>query len=138
MVQFFKQLYLTGFVLVFKSSRASGRTAGAVTLVALIEWLIIAGISSWIDIFIGTRFLLGNVNSLAFSKIAILFLFFALYLANCHILVTRGHGIKFEHEFNNLKKSRKISLVASSCGLIVAAVAFFLYSRFAYRHFFNL
>ncbi|MGA7593752.1 MAG: hypothetical protein WCA64_01035, partial [Gallionella sp.] len=85
MFRFLKELYLTGFVLIFRSSRASGKTAGAVTIVALVEWLILAGISSWIDIFIGTRFLLSNANSLAIYKLVLLLFFFALYLANYHV-----------------------------------------------------
>jgi hypothetical protein len=138
MIRFFKELYLTGFALIFKSSHASGRTAGAVTIVALIEWLILGGISSWIDIFMGTRFLLSNTNSLASSKLAILFLFFALYLANYHILVTRDHGIRFARGFDNLAKSRRILLVISFWGLILATITFFICSRLAYQHFFHL
>ena len=141
MIQFFKELYLAGFAVLFRVPRwGNTRTkiGRAVTGVALIEWLILAGISSWIDIFIGTRFLLGDSNSLTLSKLIFLILFFALYFANYRILVTHGHGVEFEHEFKNLEKSKKILLMMSCVLLLVAGIAFFLYSRLAYRHFFHI
>jgi hypothetical protein len=121
-------------------SRASARTkaGSAVAAIALIEWLILAGISSWIDMFIGERFLLNSTNSSVASKLVIVILFFALCSVNHLVLVTRGNGIKFADEFNNLKKSRRILLVTSCLVLLLSVIAFFLYSRFAYRGFFHI
>jgi len=104
----------------------------------LIEWLILAGIASWIDIFIGIRFLLSDSNSVISSKLIVVVLFLALGSVNNRILVTRGHGIKFEREFNNLKKFRKNLLIASCVMLSLTAIAFFICSRLAYRHFFQI
>jgi len=139
-IQFFKELYLTCFTILFKIPGGTPRSkaVSAVTAIAVIEGLFLAGITSWIDIFMGTRFLLSDSNSLPSSKLVILLFFLALCFANNRFLVTRGHGIKFEREFNNLKKTRKILLVTSCCGLVLATIAFFLYSRFAYRRFFHL
>ncbi|MGO8835893.1 MAG: hypothetical protein ACLQQ0_00565 [Limisphaerales bacterium] len=140
MIRFFKDIYLTGFALLFKipGGDTRGKTLGSVSAVTLIEGLILAGIASWIDIFTGTRYLLSSANSLASSKLVILIFVFALFSANYRVLVTRGHGIKFEREFIHIKKSRKILLVAGCAVLVVATIAFFIYSRLAYRHFFHI
>jgi len=140
MIQFFKEIYLTAFSILFKipGGNTKGKIAGAVTLITLIEWLILAGIASWIDIFTGTRFLLSDANSLISSKLIVVVLLLALGSVNNRVLVTRGHGIKFEREFNNLKKSRKNLLIASCVTLSLTAIAFFIRSRLAYRHFFQI
>jgi Ni/Fe-hydrogenase subunit HybB-like protein len=138
MIRYFKELYLSGFTIIFKFGRTKAKTTGAVTAVTLIECLILAGIASWIDIFIGKRFLLSDYNSLVFSKLVIVVLFFALCSVNHLVLVTRGHGIKFERGFDNLEKSRRILLEVSCAVLLVAAIAFFIYSRLAYQRFFHL
>jgi hypothetical protein len=140
MIQFFKELYLTVFTILYKipGGTPSSKSVTSVTAVAVIEGLILAGISSWIDIFAGKRFLLSDYNSLASSKLVILIFVFALYFANYRVLVTRGHGIKFECEFTKLEKSRKVLLEVSCAVLLVAATAFFIYSRLAYQRFFHL
>jgi hypothetical protein len=140
MIRFFKELYLTGFTLLYKipGGTPHSKTGTSVPVIALFEVAFLAGVLSWIDISNGKRFLLSSSNSLASHKIVFLFFFIVLSLVNYHILVTRGHGIKYEREFNNLKKSRKILLVTSCCGLALATIAFFIYSRFAYRRFFHI
>jgi len=140
MFRFFKELYLTGFTLLYKipGGTPHSKTGTSVPVVALFEVAFLAGVSSWIDIFIGERFLLSSSNSLASHKIVFLLFFIALSLVNYHILITRGHGIKFEREFNNLEKSRRILLVMSCCGLMLATIAFFICSRLAYQRFFHI
>ena len=61
--------------------------------------------------------------------------FLVLCAVNHYVLVTRKHGITFEHEFTNLKKSKKVLLLTSSVVTILAAVAFFIYSAVVHRHF---
>jgi hypothetical protein len=134
--QFLKELYLAEFTSFYKASSGSWtpgiNAAKGATGVALFEWIILAGIASWLDILAGTRFLL------QFSKLAIVIAFFALYFVNYYVLVTRGHGIKFEREFNNLKKSKR-TLLRISCYLMeLATVAFFICSVYAYHHFFHI
>ncbi len=58
----------------------------------------------------------------------------ALYFASHYILVVRGHGIKFEREFNNLKKSRKMLLVTSCAVIMLVAIVFSLRMRDLYQH----
>lgn len=140
MIRFFKELYLMVFTILYKipGGTPSSKSVTSVTAVTLIEWLLLAGISSWIDIFIGKRFLLSDYNSLIFSKLAALMLFLALGSVNQVVLVARGHGIRFEREFTHLEKSRKVLLVVSCAVLVVATIAFFIYSRLAYQRFFHL
>lgn len=138
LMRLIKELYLTGFAIIFNSSRASGRTSGAVTVIAVIEWLILTGAASWVDISLGTRFLLSDANSRFSSKLIMVALFFALYFANYRVLVTHGHGVRFAHEFGSLKKARKILLVIGFSGIVLFTIFFFVGSRLEYRHFFNI
>ena len=146
MIRFFKELYLTIFTLGYKSGIAGGwqrmnRRFGiimdigkGVFLVTIIEFFILEGIKSYVEIHLGTRFsFLDSIQWVGAVVIA-----YALYLPNYYILVTRGHGIKFEREFNNLKKSRKILLVASFAILLLASIVFTVYSDSANRHFFHI
>jgi hypothetical protein len=132
MIRFLKDLYLTGFTVLFrirprgKISTRAGRAIGGVTL---IEWFILVGISSCIEMLLGKRFLF------YFSKPVIVSAFFALFLVNQYVLYIRGHGIKFDREFNNLGKSRKIVLVTSCAVLLVATIALSIYSGLAHRRF---
>jgi hypothetical protein len=140
MIRFLKELYFTSFTILYKipGGTPSSKSGTSVTAVAVIEGLLLAGIFSWIDIFIGKRFLLSDYNSHISFKLVTLILFFALYFANYRVLVTRGYGIKFEREFIHLKKSRKVLLLSSCVVLLLATIAFFIYSRLAYQSFFHL
>jgi hypothetical protein len=138
MIRFLKEIYLTGFTLGFRfrigpgwvTNMATNMNIGkGVVCVAAIEGLIFSGIAFWIDTFSGTGFML------SLSKPVVIVFALALYYANYYVLVTRSYGIKFEREFNNLKKSRKILLVASSVGLMVAVIAFSLHAASAHRLF---
>jgi hypothetical protein len=134
MIRLFKELYLTGFTLLFRIPGGTHLTkvGQSIAVLTLIEWLFLAGISSWIDMFIGKRLLMN------FTKPVIVIAFFALFLANQYFLFIRGHGIKFEHEFTHLKKSKRVFLQISCVLLVLATIAFFICSRLAYRRFFHL
>lgn len=136
MFRFFKEIYLTGFTLGFRSGGGSWTpriNAGkGVVGVTLIEWAILIGIVGWIEMYFGTRFLLSA------GKWAVGITFLALYYANYHILITRGHGITFEREFPHLKKSRKVLLMAAFAMLLLATIAFMACSVSAYHRFFHI
>jgi hypothetical protein len=137
MFRFFKELYLTMFTVGFRL-RAPQRFGGGwgpiidagkgVLVVSLIAFLILKGIKSNIEILVGKKF---SFDSSPWELAAVL----ALYYVNYYVLITRGHGIKFEREFTHLKQSRKVLLLASCGVLLLAAIAFSDYSRFAYFRF---
>ncbi|MGD0351701.1 MAG: hypothetical protein ABSB84_15505 [Verrucomicrobiota bacterium] len=130
MIQFIKEVYLTGFAIIFRRARVKqiGYKAGsAIAILTLVEWLILVGISGYVEMFLGKRFLL--------SKPAVIIAFFALFLMNEYVLFVRGHGIKFAHEFDSLEKSRRIVLVVSCAVVVVVAIVFFIFSTIAHSHF---
>jgi hypothetical protein len=63
---------------------------------------------------------------------------FVIFLMNYYILVVRGHGIRFEREFNNLPKSKQKFLRISCWTMEIATAAFVICSIYAYRHFFHV
>lgn len=134
MFQFFKELYFTCFTLFFRAGiyRWSLPTeiGKAVACVTLMEAINLLGIDSWIEMHIGERF--------HFDRWTIIIGFFALYLLNYYVLAIRGHGITFEREFNKLQKSKKILSVVSFVGLILATIAFFIWTVQAYHRFFHI
>lgn len=141
MIRFFKELYLTGFTLGFRfrigpgwgSGMAANMNAGkGVAFIALIEGVILMQVAAWIEIDLGTRFLFTT------DKWADGIAFLALYFANYYALVTCGHGITFEREFNKLNKSRKILLLASFAGMMMLTLIFVIYSVSVYHHFFHI
>ncbi len=130
MIQFLKEVYLTGFAIIFRRARVKqvGYKAGsAIAILTLVEWLILIGTSGYVEMFLGKKLLL--------SKPAVLVAFFALFLVNEYVLFVRGHGIKFAHEFDSLKKTKRITLVVSCAVVTVAAIVFFICSSIAYQRF---
>jgi hypothetical protein len=137
MLRFLKELYLTMFTLGFRFRIGDGlgptMDAGkGVLLICVIILFIFNGIKSYIEIYVGTRF---NFDSALWERAAIIL---AIYLPNNYILDTCGHGIKFEREFTNLKKSRKVLLVMSCAMVLLATIVFGICSDSAYRHFFQI
>ena len=141
MIRFLKELYLTWFTIGFRL-RAPQQLGGGwgttidagkgVLLVCLIAFFILKGIESYIEIYVGTRF---SFDSSQWERVAITL---ALYYANYYVLVTCGHGVKFEREFTHLKKSRKVLLLVSCVVLLLATIAFCIYSDSAYQRFFHI
>ncbi|MCX6894466.1 MAG: hypothetical protein NTZ16_02965 [Verrucomicrobia bacterium] len=136
MFRFFKELYLTCFTVFFRfgGDRRTPRinTSIGVAGVTLIEWVSLVGIAGWIDILTGTK------SILSADKWAIRIAFLALCFVNHYILISRGHGITFEREFANLKKSKKVFLLASCLVMMLAAIAFFIHAGFAHRRFIHI
>lgn len=112
-----------------RGQKPSTRISRALAGVTLIEWFNLVGISGYIEMLVGDKKLF------YFSEPVVVLAFFALYLVNQYVLATRGHGIKFEREFDNMKKTRKIILVTSCVVLLLATIAFAIYSSLAYRRF---
>lgn len=146
MIRFFKDVYLTIYTLGYKCNVAGGwgrinhrfglimDQGKGVFLVTIIEFFILVGIKSSVEVHFGTRFsFLDSAQWVSAVVVA-----YALYLPNYFVLIKRGHGIKFEREFNSLEKSRKILLVISFTMLLLGGIAFTVFSDSAYRHFFHI
>jgi hypothetical protein len=132
MMGIFKELYLTGFTLVFRFFRKGStpsRSGQAAGILMLIEWVVLVAIWDCIEMLLGKRDLIG------LSKPAIVIITFALYLMNLYVLYFRGYGINYERGFNSLKKSKRFVLVAGCAALLVASIAFYIFSLIAHRHF---
>lgn len=135
MIHFLKEFYLAEFAFFYRASSKSwshgynaGKGAAGVSLFAAI---IIMCISLWIEIFTGNQFL--PVLSRWETLIASL----AFVFVNYFVLVIRGHGIRFEREFNNLPKSKqKFLRINCLLGTLISAASF-VYSVYAYQHFFH-
>jgi hypothetical protein len=138
MIRFFKEIYLTWFVLIYRMPAPNWgnpertKSVRASAVVTLITCPVLLEIACWIDMLIGKSFLLN------FSYPVVGAFFVVLNFANFYVLVSRGYGIRFEREFNNLEKSRRNFLVTSCVVLLPATVAFFIYTISAYRHYFHL
>lgn len=132
MTRFFREIYLTGFTIIFRLSRARNinyKAGGAVGAVTMIEWLIFVGISGYIEMILDKKHLF------LFSKPVVIVAFFALWLMNDYMLCVCGHGIKFAREFDSVGKSRRILLLVSCAVVLVAAIVFFIFSAIAHSHF---
>lgn len=128
MILFLKELYLVGFVLLFRAVKQGSitkRAGRAVAVIAVVEWFLLLEILTQSEMFFNKRFDL--------PKIAILFFMFALFLINQYFLFMRRLGLNFEKEFNNLKQARRIALTLSWIGLVVIIVAFFFYTASIHR-----
>jgi len=133
MVRFLKDIYLTGFAIIFRLSRAkkdSYRSGGAIGLITLVEWFVFIGIWGYIEMFLHRQIL--------FSKRAVYGAFVALFFANMYFLMLRGFAVRFARDFDKLEKSRRIRLVVSCAVVVVVSVGFSIYSTITYRHFFGL
>jgi heme A synthase len=85
----------------------------------IIALLILNGVQLYIEISVGRRF---SSDSNFWVNMAVVLV---VYLANYYVLVIRGYGIKFESEFSNLEKSRKVLLLVSCSVLLLATTTFF-------------
>ena len=132
MFQFFKETYFTAFTIFFRAgvSWTPGYNAGkGIAGVTLIQFALLLGIASWIDVLVGIRFLL-NV-----PKWAAAIAFITLCFVNRHMLIVRGCGVQFEGEFTHFPKAKKNLLLARAVAMMVIAVAFFICSASVHRHF---
>lgn len=100
--------------------------------ITLMQAAILLSVEGWIEVFAGKR-LSFDSSPWAFRGIAL-----ALYLANYYLLITRGHGIKFEREFNRFRKSRRTLLVGSCLALMLIAILIVIRSVSAYHYTFHI
>jgi hypothetical protein len=126
---FFKEFYLTIFIIFLKFGGWSHRmNAGfGVAIITLIEWWLLIAITSWIDMLMGTKYLM------EISKWAAVVAFIALGVLNYWPLVGLGYGFKFVQEFANFKRAKRILLLVSAVTVLLLIVAFFAYSGFVHR-----
>ena len=133
MIRFFKELYFAAFIILYKlpSRRGNdiGKIGGAIAAVTFIEWFNLVNISSCIEMFTGKKHLF------YFSKPVVAIALFALFFVNQYVLFISGRGIKFEREFDNLKKSRRILLTVSCIFMLLATIVFSIWTTIAHRHF---
>ena len=139
MLRFLKEVYFTAFTLGYKFSLAGGwkrinsrfgvimDQGKGVFLVSIIIFFSLFGIKQCVEIHLGKRL---SFDETLWELLAVL----AIYYVNLYILVTRGYGVRFEREFNNLTKSRKIILITACSVLMLAVTAFCLYWRDDYLH----
>jgi hypothetical protein len=130
LIQFFKEVYLAGYVLCFRLSRSRNvnyKAGGAIGFITLVEWLILIGIVLYVQISIRNKFV--------FPKPLVIFAFITLFFVNQYFLTVRRHGIKFERDFDSLEKRKRITLVLIFAAITVAATVFCICSGIAFRHF---
>ncbi|HEV2329141.1 MAG TPA: hypothetical protein VGY56_10175 [Verrucomicrobiae bacterium] len=129
-IRFLKEIYLTGFAVTFNLSRVKDiafKAGGAIGLLTVLEWLLLIGISGYLEMFLNKK--------LTLIKPIIIIAFFTLFTVNGYFLYFRGHGIDFATKFHNLKKSRRVLLVLSFVVLSSISIVLFVLSGIAYRHF---
>jgi hypothetical protein len=132
MIHFIKDVYITGYTILFRFSRskdAVNKAGLAVAMVTLIEGVNLINISSCIEVLAGGKLFP------RFSELAMVVAFFVLFFMNQYVLYTRGYGVRFEREFDHLKQPRKTLLVTSCILVLLATIAFSIYSTLAYRRF---
>jgi hypothetical protein len=130
LIQFLKEIYLTGFAIIFNASRVrkiSYKAGGATNFVAVIEWFVLLGIFGFIEIFLNIK--------IPLSKLTVLIAYFALFFINDYFLNVRGYGIKFAHEFEGFEKSKKKRLILSFVITGLVAIAFFIFSAIIHRRY---
>ena len=136
MFRFLKELYFAEFTSFFKAGSDSwtpGFNAGKGTAgVVLFECIFFVGMCAWVEMIIGKRFL-PNLEKWETWTI-----FLVIYYMNYYVLVIRGHGNKFEGEFENLEKSKKTILKVSCRVMELIIVVFFIYTISVYHHFFHI
>jgi hypothetical protein len=136
MIHFLKEFYLAEFAFFYRASSKSWshgyNTGKGVAGVSLVLSLILLTICGWIEILTGKQYL--PVLPQWETWIASL----AFIFVNYYVLVIRGHGIRFEREFNNFTKSKQNVLRVSCLAVTLTSAAFFICSAYAYQHFFHI
>jgi hypothetical protein len=136
MIRFLRELYFVGFTIFFRASNKSWshsiNLARGAAGVSFFGWIMLLTIRMWIEVFNGNRFFL------MFNQWEVGIAAFVIYCVNYYVLVIRGHGIRFEREFNNLQKSKRTFLQVSYLVINLISVAVFIYSISAYQHFFHI
>jgi hypothetical protein len=133
MFNFFREIYLSTFIILCKAGGWDLRTnrAASSAVIALIESGVLMGVASLSDAFLGTKFM-SNI-----PKWIICVAYLAICAFNHYLLIVRGNGITFEREFTHFKKSKRVLLMTCSVMMILAAIAFFLYSASVHRKLIN-
>lgn len=133
MMQFIKEVYLTGFAIIFNRARVREvgyKAGGAICVVATVESLILMGVLFCLEMFFKKK--------LIFSKPIVIGALVAIFLVNEYILFIRGRGIKFAREFESFARTKRVVLEVRCAMTAVAAIVFFIFATLAYRRFFGI
>lgn len=134
MIRFFKELYLTGFVIFYRipsKKNIDYRLGAALGVVAFVQSFILMGVACGIEIFIG-----GKLPELSRQEFLIIPLM--IFFVNMYFISYRRYGIEFDKKFDKLDKSRKRLLIIGSIVFILVAIAFGVCMGIAYGHFLNI
>jgi hypothetical protein len=132
MIRFLKEIYLTGFTLLFRLSRSKDigyKVGGVCAVLMLVEWFNLVNISTWINMTAGKQVVPNFSGPELWVGIIVLFWINVVVLYSCR------YGINFEREFDKLEKSRKILLKTSCAVILLATIIFSIYTTKAYHRF---
>jgi hypothetical protein len=131
MLRLLKEIYLTAFVVLSRIGAWAPRTNAAISAgaITVIEICLLIGVVGWVEMVIA-----GPKSSLHIPRLEAFVASVGLYAANYYPLIICGYGTTFEREFTSLKRSRRVFLVASSVVMMLAAIAFFIFSAVVHRH----
>ena len=122
--EFISDTYLTIFTIFFRAGGSawspSVNAIKAVSVVTLIQGLFLLGVVSWTDV------LLGKPSHLRIVKWQVVSLYVIFFLTNQYLLVRCRYGIAFEHEFNEIRKSKRTRLLSAGWLIIVGTWLFCL------------
>ncbi len=131
-IQFIKEIYLTGFAILFRHARVKeiGYKVGfSIVPITVIQWFALLGIWAYVEMFLNKNYLF------KFSKAVAIIAYFVLFFINVYFLFFRKHGIKFAYEFDCIGKTRKIFLIVSWVMAVIAVIAFVIFVAVAHQHF---
>jgi hypothetical protein len=130
-IQFFKEVYFTGFV-IFSKWQAGGKssTSTGIAILALIQWIFLLAAIGDVEMVLGQKLLPPHL-----PRLILLLSFFVLYVINARILDVQGYGSDFEEEFHDMDKSRKTLLIVRLVVFLILVVVFCIVSFVAHNHF---
>jgi hypothetical protein len=129
MLQLIREIYLTAFISLSWVGGWDLRTnrAASSAVIALIESGLLFEVASLSHDVHGT-----TIFSII-PKWVVLVSYLAIGALNHYMLIVRGSGIKFEREFSQFKKTKKVYLLTTSVIMMLTAIAFVLYSASVHR-----
>ena len=132
MIRYITELYLTGFAVFFRfrpNQKVSIRAGRAITAITFILWMAFLALFCIIEIFSGRIFL----NQA--TKLTIIVAWFGCYFINMHILYVRGHGVRFEREFDKMERSARNLLIWRFIVSVLIVITLSVLLFIAHNHF---
>jgi hypothetical protein len=126
---FVRELYFSVFMLFYsyfssRWSRHMNAVKGA-TGVSFIEGLLFLSVGGWVEMI--------RHSHLPLDRGILVLISLAIYAGNIYMLVIRGHGIAFELEFRNFRKSKRMALYAAAIVVILVTAGIFCLSAINYH-----